>query len=340
MKSIRRIAALSLAAVISLTALSGCTGDEDLSGEIYIPIRQGNQVNYNTVNAYRGTILEQTVIDADFTTPYYTDLSFTMMGGTIASINVREEMDVKEGDVIATLDSESLENDIRVQELTLESARSTYEIFYDEDPDSEDTMFAEIDLAIEQAKYDDLVARLEFLEIKAPYDGKITYVGRYGAGSTIAKNATLCTIVDTSRVCLSANDNGSLGKIGFGAKVDIDQGTLVNTTGTVVDVVSEEFTGEFGGMQHSYSVNRFVIKPDEDVDFESFGTIQVTFTTLRRDDAVIVPSNAVFEFGNGYAVNVLINGVKIQTSVSVGIVSGDKTEITAGLEGNETLVLP
>ncbi len=338
----KRISIVIIALALCLFTFCSCTKAENTDDEIYIPIRKGNQVNYNTVYAYKGTILEQEVLDAEFTTPYYTNLSFTMMEGTIAQLNVHEDMDVNEGDVIATLDSEQLEDDITVQKLTLDSAKSTYEILQEKGSD-EEISFAKIDMDIEQAKYDELLKKRDFLVIKAPYDGKITYVGRYWAGSTIARNATLCTIVDTSRVCLSAIDNGNLGDIGFGAKVEITQGTLVSTTGTVVDVVAEELSsgfGDFGGGDRTYTANRFVIKPDEDVEFEDFGTIQVTFTTLRRDDTVIVPSEAVFEFGSGYAVNVLVNGVKIQTTVTVGIVSGDKTEIVSGLDGTETLVVP
>ncbi len=339
----KRILIFALALALCLSAFCGCSKKENTDGEIYIPIRKGNQVNYNTVHAYKGTILEQVVLDAQFTTPYSTDLSFTMMEGTIAQLNVHEDMDVKAGDVIATLDSEQLEDDITVQKLKLDSAKSTYEILQKKGSEDE-IAFAKIDMDIEQAKYDDLIARREFLTLKAPYDGKITYVGRYRSGSKIAKNATLCTIVDTSRVCLAAIDiEGKLGDVGFGAKVDIQQGAIAATTGTVVDVVTEEYSGgfgDFGGGNHSVTLNRFVIKPDENVEFEDFGTIQATFTTLRRDDTVIVPSDAVFEFGNGHAVNVLVNGVKIQTTVSLGIISGDKTEIVSGLDGTETLVVP
>lgn len=342
----RRILSIVTVLILCLTLFAACGKDKGNEGEIYIPIRKGNKVNYNTEHAYKGTILEQSVLDAVFTTPYSTDLCFTMMGGTISEINVREDADVKAGDVIARLDSEELENEIRVQELKYNSAKSTYEVLSKRGGDEAE--LAKIDMEIEESVLNDLIARRDFLVITAPYDGRISYLSRYRVGSQIAKNAIFCTITDTSRVCLSATDDGSLVNIGFGAKVSVSQGALVNTTGTVVDVVSEEFTGSFGGWgnfgegagNRTYSVNRFVIKPDEEVEFEDFGNIQVTFTTLRRDDAVIVPSNTVFEFGDGHAVYVLINGVKVQTSVGVGIVSGDKTEITSGLDGSETLVVP
>lgn len=338
----KRVFTLLTAIVLCLSLLTACGKNDDENKDIYIPIRSGNKVNYNTAFAYKGTIIEQETLDATFTTPYYTDLAFTIMSGRLASLNVKQDHDVKEGDIIATLDSSSLEEEITIQKLKLESARNTYEALA-KGKDENEIAFAKIDLEIEQAKYDDLVQRREFLDIRAPYDGKITSIGRYYVGSNVPKNATICTIVDTSKVCLSATDNsGRLSGIGFGAKVQITQGTVANTTGTVVDVVTEDVTpggGFWGGGGGTSTVTRYVIKPDEDVNFESFGSIQVTFTTLRREDTVIVPTNAVFDFGDGHAVNVLINGVKVQTSVTVGIVSGDKTEITSGLFGNETLVV-
>ncbi len=332
----KRFFAIAVALSICLSAFTACGNDDNLEDEIYIPIRQGNSVNYDTATVYRGTIMEQVTLEASYATPYYTNLAFTMMGGTLAEINVHQDMEVKAGDVIARLDSDELEEEITVQELKLNSAKSTYEILLETGTENE-IAFAKIDLDIEQAKYDDLVQRREFLVITAPYDGRITSVSNYWPGAHVEKNATICTIEDTTRVCLSAEDNGQLSNIGFGAKVDIRQGAIASTTGKVVDVVTEKVGGFFG---QSRTVTRYIIKPDdESVHFESFGSIDVIFTTLRRDDALIAPTDAVFEFGDGYAVNVLIDGVKIQTPVEIGIVSGSRTEILSGLDGSETLIL-
>lgn len=323
-----------------LTLFASCGKGDSVDGEIYIPDVIANTANYNTATPKKGTILEQVVLDASFENPYRTDLSFTMTGGTIDQFNVRNDMDVKEGDIIATLKSDDLEEQIKIQKMKLDSAQSTYDILSKQGGGNE-ASFAKIDLDIEQAKYDDLVHRREFLVLKAPFDGRITNCGNYRSGASVRQNATVCTLIDTTRACISAVDTVGLENISFGAKVDIAQGAIANTTGKVVDVVTEEYSGfgGFGGGNRSFTVKKYIVKADEEVKFENFGTIQVTFTTLRRDDAIIVPSSAVYEFGDGYAVNLLIDGVKIQTSVTVGIVSGDQTEILTGLDGTETLII-
>lgn len=322
---------------LSLITFASCGNNVTASDEIYIPIRQGNSVNYDTAHVYKGTILEQVTLDGTFTNPYSQNLSFTMTGGTIESFNVHIEQEVKKGDVIATLSDSDLEEEITVQKLKLDSAKSAYDILSKTAPDSDETAFAKIDYEIEQAEFDSLVARREWLVIYAPFDGKITYAGNYYSGASVKQNATVCTIVDTSRSCLTAIDNHSrLSNVSFGTAVTVSQGAIANTTGRVVDVRTEQAgRGDDVYTRHSYIIQI----DDEDVEFEDFGTIQVTFTTLRRDDAIIAPTSAVYETDDGYYVNVLIDNVKVQTYVTVGIVSGDKTEILTGLDGTETLIL-
>lgn len=332
----KRLLCILICVILSTAMFVACGDGVTAEDEIYIPIRKGNSVNYETAHAYVGTILEQVTLDGSFSNPYTQNLSFTMTGGTIDEFNVHIEQEVKKGDVIATLSDGELEEEIVIQKLKLDSAKSTYEILLKSDPDSDETAFAKIDYDIEQAEYDSLIAQREWLVIYAPFDGKISYVGNYYSGAKVKQNSTICTIVDTSHSSLTVADNNNrLSNISFGTAVSISQGAIVNTTGKVVDVRSEQ--GGWG--DDTYTRNRYIIQIDEDVEFEDFGSIQVVFTTLRRDDAVIVPTNAVYETDDGYYVNVLINNVKVQTYVTVGIVSGNKTEILTGLDGTETLIL-
>lgn len=333
----KKLICVLMCMTLALVTFASCGNKVTAEDEIYIPIRQGNSVNYDTAHVYIGTILEQVTLDGSFTSPYFQDMSFTMTGGTLDTINVHIEQEVKEGDVIATLTDEALEEEIVIQKLKLDSAKSTYETLLKTAPNSDETAFAEIDYAIEQAEYDALVAQREWLVIYAPFDGKVTSVGNYYEGATVKKNATICTIVDTSRSCLTAVDNrSSLSNVSFGTAVTVEQGALANTTGRVVDIRTEQA----GRGDDVYTRNSYIIQlDDESVEFEDFGTIQVTFTTLRRDDAIIAPTSAVYETDDGYYVNVLIDNVKVQTYVTVGIVSGDKTEILTGLDGTETLIL-
>ncbi len=332
----KRIFAILMSCVLMCTLFSACGDEASVDDEIYIPINTSS-INYNTADAYIGTILETVTLDGTVDKPYYTNLSFSLVGGTIVEFNVHEDQTVSEGDVLVRLSSDELDDEIEVQKVILDSAQATYDALVAAGDENEAALAA-IDLAIEQAEYDNLVKRLDYLTITAPCDGTITSVGNYWVGATVSANQTVCTIVDASKVYLTVTDSRSeLSNITFGTKVDIAQGTLVVTTGKVIDTITTTSSDRFSG--ESSTITSYVIMPDEDVDFEDFGTIQVTFTTLRRDDAIIVPTDAVFETSDGYAVNVLISGTKVQMEVTVGIISGSKTEILSGLDGTETIIL-
>lgn len=350
----KKLFTIITAAALSAALLTSC-GEVSAEDEIFIPIRVGNTVNYETARAVVGTILEQVTLDGFVTTPYTMDLAFTHMGGKIVELNVRQDMEVEEGDVIAVLSDESLEEDIQVQKIKLDSAQSVYDNLRAQHASEDDIEFARIDLEIEQFNYDTLVGKRDFLTLKAPFSGRITSMGNYRVGSTINVNSTLCTISDSSKVALTVSDrNAQLHDVSFGTRVDIKQGALAATTGRVVDMITEENrwgalfggNGWGGGNNNAPSeIMNYVIQCDDEIEFSELGGIEVTFTTFRRDDAVIVPSEAVFESTDSSNttsnyVNVLMKGIKVETPVTVGVTSGGRTEILSGLDGGETLILP
>lgn len=335
----KRILLILLALTMCAAFFTACNDEDKVSQEIYVPIRTGNSINYDTTRAYRGSITEQVKLDAEITYPYTTDLAFTLVGGQIVQLNIRQDMKVKEGDILCVLSDEALEEEIVIQKLKLDSAKNTYEVLISKGASQEEIDFAKIDYDIEQVEYDNLIEQRDFLVLRAPFDGTITSVGNVWVGGTVSKNQRICTISDSSRAALTAIDTyGSLSDVEFGTKVEIKQGELIETTGRVVDFIETE-TRRNWFEDGTTIVNSYVIQCDDEVEFYDMGGIQVTFTTLRRDDAIIVPTNAVFETDDGYYVNVLINGVKVQYTVTVGVVSGDRTEILTGLEGGETIIL-
>ncbi len=335
----KKIITLLLCLVLTLTMFTACSDKDNTDDEIFIPIRQGNSVNYDTARAFRGTIIEEVTLQGGFTNPYSQNLAFTMTGGKMEYFDLHVDQSVKKGDLIANLSDDQLEEDIKVSKIKLDSAKATYDILMEKAPKSDETAFAKIDYDIAQTEYDALVAQREWLTIYAPFDGVITYVGNYWWGADVRQNSTVCTIVDSSRPRLTVVDQqNQLKNISFGTAVKVKQGAIASTTGKVVDVRTQEVRNRF--TDESYSVNSYIIQVDDpEVKFEDFGEIQVIFTTLRRDDAIIVPTNAVYETDDGHYVNVLMNGVKVMVDVTVGIVHGDKTEILTGLDGTETIIL-
>jgi trimeric autotransporter adhesin len=54
---------------------------------------------------------------------------------------------------------------------------------------------------------------------------------------------------------------------------------------------------------------------------------------------VTVPTSAVHRDGTAYTVDLLVDGVSTTTTVEVGAIGSERTEITSGVEEGDTIVL-
>ena len=101
--------------------------------------------------------------------------------------------------------------------------------------------------------------------------------------------------------------------------------------GTVTDIIYNE-SGDF-------SAYVYVITPDEENDMLDLGGIEVVFDVYSRLDTVIVPQKAVKKLDGRNYVNLLVDGVKIEQDVELGIEDNDNVEILSGLSGGEEIIL-
>ena len=104
---------------------------------------------------------------------------------------------------------------------------------------------------------------------------------------------------------------------------------VISYNGTVIDMVSNQWRG----------ADRIVISVPDDVEFLDFGDLECHFTVSKHDDVVIVPSDAIKTINERNFVNVLMNGMKVEIDVEVGLSSGNETEIISGLSGGEQIIL-
>ena len=179
------------------------------------------------------------------------------------------------------------------------------------------------------------MASLEDYKVYAPCDGQFDLADRQGQELTafmpVNKGEVLGYTSDKSQkaLCVSVFDN-ALTNVNFGTAVQIVQGA--NTMGgTVTDIIYNE-SGDF-------SAYIYVITPDEENDMLDLGGIEVVFDVYSRLDTVIVPQKAVKKLDGRNYVNLLVDGVKIEQDVELGIEDNDNVEILSGLSGGEEIIL-
>ena len=313
MKSIRFIALISAAAMCF--GLCAC-GKSEKKDEIAVPILETKDITYKTVKAEIGDISQEYHQEGVYDYPYSETVTFKA-SGQIKSIDVESPCDVKKGDLLCTLYSDDVDEQIEEEEIRLNQAKQTVAT-----------------LQANGADYS-LVASLEDYKVYAPCDGQFDLADRQGQELTafmpVNKGEVLGYTSDKSQkaLCVSVFDN-ALTNVNFGTAVQIVQGA--NTMGgTVTDIIYNE-SGDF-------SAYVYVITPDEENDMLDLGGIEVVFDVYSRLDTVIVPQKAVKKLDGRNYVNLLVDGVKIEQDVELGIEDNDNVEILSGLSGGEEIIL-
>jgi multidrug efflux pump subunit AcrA (membrane-fusion protein) len=183
-----------------------------------------------------------------------------------------------------------------------------------------------------------LDAQLGYATIRAPISGVITDQAVY-EGSFAGAGTTLVTIADISEVIVKAPFSDTVAsqlKIG-------DTATVIPT-----DMPGEKMSGQVTLISRSAdpanrSVEVWVTLGNGAGRLRTGGAAQVTVAANSKAEAVVVPASAVTldatNANEGTLMVVDATSVAHETKVTVGIRSGDKIEITEGLQGGETVVV-
>ena len=328
----KRLAVLLCTAVFCFGAAS--CGEKKDDSVIDVPILKTKEVTYNTVKAEVGDISEKYHQTGQYSYPYSKSVKFGA-SGRIESINVEAPAEVKEGDLLCTLYTDDVIEELDKEKVRLDQSKQTVETIRKNGGTLNELKMAEYDLQIEQMKYDRLEASLEDYKVYAPCDGTFTmpYNRRepYTVNSPVKEGDLFGFTSDFSQklLCVSVYDN-PLNNVNFGTSVSLEQGAT-KASGTVTDIVHVE--------NGDYSTIVYVIKPEDDAELFDFGDVQVVFDVYTRPDTVKVPQKAVRELGGRKFVNLLVDGVKIEQDVETGIEDGEDIEILSGLVGGEELII-
>jgi len=183
-----------------------------------------------------------------------------------------------------------------------------------------------------------LDAQLSYATIRSPITGIVTDQFQY-EGEFASAGGKLVTIADTSTVIVKAPFSDTVAaqlKTG-------DAATVVPT-----DTSAEEMKGQITLLSRSSdptnrTVEVWVTLANGAGKLRANGAAQVTVMANSKNDAIIVPASAVtLEASNADEGTVMIvdaQNVARERKVTVGVRSGDRIEITEGLQEGDTVVI-
>jgi multidrug efflux pump subunit AcrA (membrane-fusion protein) len=230
----------------------------------------------------------------------------------------------------AQLDLTTAEDELRLEEQTVSLRGRSL--------NPNDRALAAAKTAEAQQHLATLDAQLSYATIRSPMTGIVTDQYQY-EGEFASAGGKLVTIADTSTVIVKAPFADTVA-------AELKPGDAATVVPT--DSSAEEMKGQITLLSRSSdptnrTVEVWVTLANGAGKLRANGAAQVTVMANSKDDAIIVPASAVtLEASNADEGTVMIvdaGNVARERKVTVGVHSGDKIEITEGLQEGDTVVI-
>lgn len=346
----------ALAAALALT-LTACSANESVEVEIQIPIYQPDQL-FSTTTVQRMDLSSTQSVGA--TVGYaFSDALSTARDGNLISINVNQYQELKEGDVIAVIDSSALNYTYLEQEIMTQSA---YERYLSTGSEADRLTYE-----YENARLNAVQYEIDSYKITAPYDCIVTDVARMiEPGTDLPAGTYICSVAypDDIYVYLNVDPKSAVpSPFQLGSKVSVTltgaayEGTVISFPASTAYKYGESYEVQnlgWGGNNDplggptSADSSRYAIigfEPEvlaalleETPNAVIAGWATVVVTTERMNNVLCVPTSAVQSRDATY-VYLYEDGQKLQIPVRTGASINGYTVILGGLKEGDVIVI-
>lgn len=321
-------------------------------------LAQADTVKYNTTKVTRNDIQIIEVVRFSYQAPEAEKYSFKFDNEKISQVYVEVGDTVQKGDVLAEVDITAQQEQVRVQQetvddlyLQLKHVCETEELSISEaeiqDKNAEkngiegwksqtDAIVSDYEdqkrliqqsIVIAEKKLERAQDELQGRQVIAGMDGTVTFLYEYKEGEIVSKRKTVAIIKDmeSARFEVDSQNEELLedGKI-YVAEIDNEECEVIAT------VTEKE------GEESDVYLN--LVTPDPDLETGVTGIIRMIVGESK--DVLCIPINAVYETEEGYVVYCMDElGFRVKRLVKVGISDGEVIEIVSGLEENEVVIV-
>ena len=214
-------------------------------------------------------------------------------------------------------------------ELALKSARSALALTTGEATEQANAS-AEASLAQAKAAYDAALAQLDYCKVTTPIAGVVEMKNVSENGfSTSSSAAYVISNKDTMQVTFGVPAATSQ-KLSVGDAVTVENGSVTHTAViTEIATMIDQTSGLFNVKANI---------TDESRDLLTGIAVKLTAVTDMAEDAVLVPTDAVYYDDGAAYVYVVQDGTAKKTAVTTGIIADDTTEITDGITDGDLVI--
>ncbi len=336
---------LCLALLSWTLSMTGCAlpseREESAGAFPAVTLEEPAKAQINTYKVKRGSIENKAVGWGVFLTPSTWDLHFRT-SGILKSIYVSYLQRISAGDLVAELDTESLERQLERARIVQERSELEYERLKTENElngggGKYAIKKAEIDLKLAKMDVEDLTNSINLSVLKSDNTGVVTSISTISPGSTVNQEDTVVRIADKSKALLVSKSASGTESLKVGTAVEVSyKGEVYN--GEVVKLPIDTLNEE-----KDYMTNAIHIKvadlPEERMTIDDSAAFSLILA--NASDALLIRKQDIFTAGGKSFVNIYKDGVIQEREITTGIVSSDSSdiEVVDGLEEGEDIIV-
>jgi len=264
----------------------------------------------------------------------------TEVPGRIVSVKVKEGQRVRKGEVLVSLDAETIRNSIKELQTSLELATTRFERQANlwEKKIGTEIQYLEAKNRKESLERNLETARSQLAQtiIRAPFSGNIDKV-MARIGEMAQPGVPLVRIVSLTDMYIEADLSESLlGKFQEGDSVEVTFPSLNKQVQTTISAIGQVINPN----NRTFTIE--IRLPESDDLLKPNLLAVVKIKDFEANDAVVIPTNLIQTDNSGDFVYITKQGDEVTEAEKVhverGLTYNNETLITSGLQGNEKLI--
>jgi membrane fusion protein, macrolide-specific efflux system len=300
--------------------------------ELEPPLIEPQKIEYKTEAVKRGTLIQQISMTGSFASSTQETLIFEL-SGRLKSKEFSAGAAVKVGDLILRLDTSDLEYQITIQEIEIQKTELGIKQMRKLGASSYDLQIAQLNLKEQQLQMDHLQTQLASAQAVAPIDGILTYVTSTSIGDYISAYQIVAKVADpTSMVLITKGDDAS--DLPIGAEVTVKfqneeyAGKVVANPSTLFDDPDENL--------HDAAIIQLAKIPE---DAELGSSASIKYIQNIHENVIVLDRRNVNLMSGRYFVNCLVDGIRVEKDVEIGLMTATEVEIVKGLEEGDLVII-